>query len=208
MITTMFLMASGLATAATAGESGSAARATFALGLGPEVSLNDPYQVDRGLRLSPSYAPLPWLAVDLTGVLYMPPSDPLAHLSDRLIGSVGVSPDFSQRWFRAQLSARAMPLSAEVGAWSIAAGGLVGVGVVHTVDDNEALSVDETDPAFAATARQWHPAPAFGLSAEVFRGSLGATARLERVSYIEQVSSSVEERKNPLLTSVELQWRR
>jgi hypothetical protein len=192
-----------LAGAALASES-----STWSVGVGAEVGMNDRYQTDRGLRLTPSFEPLPWLSVDATAVLYVQPADPYALLRDQLIGAVSVTPDFSARWFRAQLSAQALPLSARSGEWTVAAGVLFGVGVVHTVDDADALLVDRSDPAFAATARQWHPAPAVGLAGRVIRGHLGATMRLERVSYIEQVQSSVEERKNPLLASVELQWRR
>jgi hypothetical protein len=178
--------------------------ARFSLGLGAEVGLADPDQVDRGLRLTPSFAPLPWLSVDATAVLYIQPAGGMSRMPYCTYGDPPLPADPSARWFRAQLAAQALPLGARVGPWSIATGALVGVGLVHTVDDADALMVDEFDPAFPATARQWHPAPAVGLAGRVQRGAWGLTARLERVSYVEQIMSGVGEPENPLLASLEL----
>lgn len=182
--------------------------ARFSLGLGAEVGLGDPDQVDHGLRLTPAWAALPWLSVDATAVLYVRPTDSMVVSRRERLDATEVTTDLSPRWFRAQLSAHAMPLSAQAGPWTIATGGLVGVGVVHTVDDADALMVDDFDPAFTATARQWHPAPALGLAGRVQRGDWGLTARLERVSYVEQVQSRVDEHKHPLLASLELSLHR
>lgn len=177
--------------------------ARFSLGLGAEVGLADPDQVDRGLRLTPSFAPLPWLSVDATAVLYIQPAGGMSRMPYCTYGDPPLPADPSARWFRAQLAAQALPLGARVGPWSIATGALVGVGLVHTIDDDSLLAWDN-DPAFTATARQWHPAPAVGLAGRVQRGAWGLTARLERVSYVEQVQSRDEEHKHPLLASLEL----
>lgn len=176
---------------------------TWSLGLGAEVGLGDPDQVDHGLRLTPSFAPLPWLSVDATAVLYIQPAGGMSRTLYCTYGDPPLPADPSARWFRAQLAAQALPLGARVGPWSIATGALVGVGLVHTIDDDSLLAWDN-DPAFTATARQWHPAPAVGLAGRVQRGAWGLTARLERVSYVEQIMSGVGEPENPLLASLEL----
>ena len=127
------------------------------------------------------------------------------QITTQLIRENAITPDISRIRARASAEARVWMLRQTVGDHRRRLGVHAGLGMVYTVDDEEALMA-EGDPAFEETARQVHPTTLLGLSAEVWWGPRGLRLRYEQSPYNEVVMSDIHESKRPMWIGAEAMW--
>ena len=175
---------------------------------GLSLVTNDPFQRVAGLEVSTFLAPTERLAVEarvaahpLVGEMGWKP------LTSHLVGDLQISPDISQPLFRAELTAAFLPLQVQQGMWNARLGAFAGGGLIYTRDDLETLQA-EGDPGYEAAQNELHPTYVLGLSVDAVRNSVGVRVRGQRVSYVENIGSDVQHKKQPHMVAVELIVRR
>ena len=153
------------------------------LGLGAEVTANDPFLVRRGALLTAELRPIPALGIGLSGAYYpdLGQADWTA-LTRRLVFENEVTPDLSRMMAREQLQVAAYPVRGRSDRGGSALGAFVAVGLTQTADD---LAVITDAERGADWVRETHPYVGGGLTAEVNRGWLGLRGRLELLRYRE-----------------------
>ncbi|MBN2798977.1 MAG: hypothetical protein JXX28_07495 [Deltaproteobacteria bacterium] len=177
------------------------------VGLSGELESNDPFlsYAAPGLRLMA--APLPWVEVSLHGAVLPDRGDAdLSAMGREVVQDLGVVPDLARIRQRGELTLALMPSAGSMGRWERRVGGYLGGGVVHTLDDLDALGLAD-DPVFLATEDQWHVSTVYGLSGELRRDALGLGVRLERHHYTEVVGTTTLETRNTRWVAVEGSWR-
>ncbi len=154
------------------------------LSFGYEQSIHA-WSTIRGLRLTGGIGVTPAVSVGLTAAVH-PRMDRTVEglLLEEQAPQVALA--ISPVRGRALAWGRVTPLRSEHGLWRSDLGLDVGFGLVHTVDDLEAL-LAEDDPAARANERQWSPATSLGVSGTIWRGATGLRLRLEHDAYEERV---------------------
>lgn len=178
-------------------DSATSSRLRVGLDVGVEMSTSDPFLHHYAGRLGASIAPAPWVELGVAGivpttVLLGPDSNlsPLGrHFTEDYMNGVTIGVSTMDWQVEAVLRIRAF--SHAVGPWTLSTGGLAGAALTHTVDDPETLQVNDSDPAFLATADEVHPGPVAGVYWDATRRHWGIRVRAEWVSYVEAVNSDV-----------------
>ncbi len=176
----------------------------FGLDAGVETSTNDPFVNHHAARLGASFSPVPWVEIGVAGVVFpgqlLGPNSDLSPLGHRFSGEGfaaqnRVSVDISRPDWQAEAVLRIRVLTYPTVAWTFSMGGLGGAALTHTVDDPDALQVNDDDPRFLATARQVHPGPVAGVYWDATSGHWGVRVRAEWAGYVETIDSNVLETK-------------
>ncbi len=182
----------------------------WAVSVGGVYVANDPFAVDLGARagLSVDLGPVFEVGVDGTGWHdFSPPTEACVVLSRQVgIDACGVSPDVSYPESELSASIRFFPVSATLQhRWTGRLGLSVGVGVIHTLDDYNALQVRQTDPEYASTADQWLPTTSIGLLVDARHGVLGVRFRVDSVQHVEAINGGTLEMKTAFQLGAEAQ---
>ena len=161
---------------------------------GAEVSINDPFTNTVGVRLGLETPVRPWLTLGLTGSTY-PDLGESAHtnLLSRLLEEYKVSPNISDLRWRGTVEAHFVPLEVASGGWTRRLAAHIGLGAIHTIDDDSMLF---DNPDFLLTQVQIHPMTLMGLSGEIYRDRLGLRLRIERTSYSEDTMMDTQSRNH------------
>ncbi len=169
---------------------------------GFETVVNDPFQVERGLRLGFLVAPRPFLEIEAAAT-WFPYSDlPGAEnptwsaLSKQMLVETSFVPDLSFVTSKQTVVIRILPFEAPMGAKGrTGVGAHAGYGIVHTHDNLEALGA-EGEASAMLTEKQWHPGPVWGLGGFVSWGLVGLRVDLDALTYLETVNTTTLEHKN------------
>lgn len=180
------------------------AAVTPVIGLGAEITVNDPFVATRGLHLGGDAEVWPWLRVGVIGGLY-PSFDEgdWRRQTSQLIDHNNVSPDISRIVWRGAGQVTLLPLRQTVGDRERAFGMVIGMGAVHTEDDLELVQAVGL-PSAEATASQIHPITHVGLVGEVWWGDWGGRLRMERSTYTEVLFQTVQESKVPSWVGIDV----
>ncbi|MEE2751387.1 MAG: hypothetical protein VX519_08145 [Myxococcota bacterium] len=114
-------------------------------------------------------------------------------LTTQLVDYNNISPDISRAGLGADIQAVLMTPPSTAGAANVSAGVAFGLGMVHTVDDLEALG-DESARA-QATEIQNHPAMVTSLISQATWSGVGLQLRVDSVAYTEIIQTDTEEKK-------------
>jgi hypothetical protein len=173
---------------------------------GAELTINDPFTLTYGMRLGAEVEVLPWIAVGVLGGMYPSLGDAnLTPLTNQLYSQLQVSPDTTTLRWRAVAEARLTPLSVTAHGWTRRVSAHVGLGVIHTIDDD---NVYGDDPQFLSTQEQTHPMTSMGLSGELQRQRLGVRLRIERSAYVEEIMGTTDYDRRHGWVGVEMTVRR
>lgn len=186
----------------------SASAAAIVLGTGLETSFNDPFVTTVGTRVSGSIELAPWVRVGASGGLYPHLGvTRLTRLTTNLSSEVQIMPDISDIRWRGMGRVAITPLRQSDGVRSRVFGGYAEAGLIHTVDDLDAIQ-GVGDPIAEDTAKQLHPTVAYGIIGEVWWSERwGGRLRMERSLYTEVVMSTVEESRSPSWVGLDVLYR-
>lgn len=184
--------------------------AEIGVGAGLAMSVDDPFTAERGLTASVVVAPVPgapWAAVGMGAGLYPDLGDAsLRPLMGEFLETWKLTPNLSPVRDQLQATLQLTPARQTVGRWETRLGVHGGVALMHTVDDLDANTLDPADVP-AGTISQWHPAPLYGLHADLRSRGFGLRTRLERATWEEQFGDW-EERRGPWWLGLDvLLWR-
>lgn len=167
-----------------------ACAAEIGVGVGFGMSVDDPFTAERGLTASAVVAPLPgapWAAVGLGAGLYPDLGDgDLGPLGQNIVETWKVSPSLSPVRHQVQATLQLTSARQAIGRWDTRVGVHGGIALMHTVDDLDLFQVDPEDVP-EGTISQWHPAPLYGLHADLRTRGVGLRTRLERARWQEQI---------------------
>lgn len=164
---------------------------------------SEPFLLRRGVQLGLEFAPAPEFA--LWGTVQVFPNLGEADYKQvtlQLIQEANVAPDLSRMTGGTNLGFAYYPLHAQRGQVSSRVGFHAGFGVVHTVDDLEALQVSPSDPIYANTAVEWHGACSRGLTSDVYLDIVGLHLAMDRLRTIETVGGTSLELKDYRVFSI------
>jgi len=169
--------------------------------VGAEVETRDPYMNHAGIHLGSEYWPTPWASIGVAAAVY--PVADWSSLTEQLVNNNHVSPHLSEMKLRVQPTVRVSPFRIEAGGIPISTGVHVGLGSIRTSDDLEALQ-QQGDEYAEETANEWHLSSVMGLSSTIGGGALRGRVRVERIQYVETISSVTLESKRPVFWGLDL----
>ena len=186
------------------GLTGSALASEGVVSIGPTVEVNDVFVQRKGVAVSGEYRPKEFLAVGLDYRRFMGGgSDHWSPLTKELIDNLNISPDISTRQWVSKATVTIFGLKHSTSTADLAVGFGVGVGVVKTAEDLEALDAEQSDERAESTELQTHPTAGYSLIGEAWWGDNGVRFRMEVDGYIETVNATTLEMKSPINIGVE-----
>lgn len=188
-----------------------AAQAVGRVGLsaGMETSVDDPFLATAGPRVSLEYNFSREVVLGLSAALYPDLGQTNWRRHTRfLIEELNVSPDISAARSRLGPYLQVAPVRSELPGGLTSSVLLVGgLGLVHTIDDLEALQTDESDSQAVTTMSQNHLEGLIGIGAAVGSQKVSVRGRVTNHSYLEVVNSDTLEKRSQVLLGLEVLWR-
>ena len=176
----------------------------FTLSVGPQISVNDPLLVEKGLGGTVELPLGAGLHLALGGTWYHDGGrDDWSFLQAQLDQNNHVSGSVSRMRWRSDLAAHWSPFTVEAGRLDGHLGLRTGFGLLRTQDDL-ALLQQEGDPYALATETELHTTMLWGLFMELGGERLRGRVGLERMVWVETVSSTTLELHRTLMLGGEV----
>lgn len=177
---------------------------TLTLAVGPQVCVNDPLLVERGLGGTLELPIGTGLHLALGGAGYLDGGrGDWSPLQAQLDHDNHVSGSISRMRWRSDLAAHWSPFTVETERLEGHIGLRTGFGLLRT-QDNLALMQQEGDPYAEATELELHPTMLWGLFMELGSDRLRGRVGLERMVWVETISSTTLEMHRNLMLSGEV----
>jgi len=191
----------GLAIWALMASAQGAQPAPYTLWLGPQVHVNDPYIIQKGLGATFEVPIAPILQVAASGSwFHIGGWDDLTPFSIQLGRENDVRPTVSRKHWRAELAAHWTPFTVTTDRMEGLVGLRTGFGVVRTSDSLRALQ-QEGDEYAEATRDQLHPTMVWGLYWDMGGERLRGRVSVEQARFVETISSTSLELHKDLIVS-------